>query len=103
MELVSKAISPYLEQEIVSWSPEKLILRTYDVFLTAYRRRDIQRMNQALAHLIDALNFEAGEVAFRLYRLYEYCRRCLWERRYDEAATIIEELRAAWAEAFGED
>jgi hypothetical protein len=36
-----------------------------------------------------------------LYRLYEYCQRCLWERRYDEAAELIRGLRDAWAQAFG--
>jgi len=70
--------NPYLEQEVLSWSPEKLVLKTYDVFLAASRRRDIVRMNRALAQLMGALNFEAGEIAVRLYRLYEYCQRCLW-------------------------
>jgi flagellin-specific chaperone FliS len=93
--------NPYLEQEVLSWSPEKLVLKTYDVFLAASRRRDIVRMNRALAQLMGALNFEAGEIAVRLYRLYEYCQRCLWERRYDEAAELIRGLRDAWAQAFG--
>jgi flagellin-specific chaperone FliS len=96
----AKPITPYLEQEVFGWSPEQLILKTYDVFLSAYRRHDVVRMNRALLQLIDALNFEAGEIAVRLYRLYEYCQRCLWERRYEEAATIIQGLRDAWAEAF---
>jgi flagellin-specific chaperone FliS len=103
METLAKSVpdtSAYLEHEVYSWSPEQLILKTYDVFLAAYRRHDVVRMNRALVQLMGALNFEAGDIALRLYRLYEYCQRCLWERRYDEAASIIQELRSAWAEAF---
>ncbi len=103
MEAPTKAITPYLEQEVFSWSPEQLILKTYDVFLSAAKQRDIVRMNRALVQLMEALNFEAGEIAVRLYRLYEYCQRCVWERRYEEAITIIQGLREAWAEAFGFD
>lgn len=94
-------LNSYIEHEVFSWTPEQLVLKTYDVFLAAYQRQDVVRMNRALVQLIDALNFEAGESAVRLYRLYEYCQRCLWERRYDEAAAIIRGLREAWAEAFG--
>ncbi len=93
----------YFEQEVFSWSPEQLVLKTYDVFLAAYRRNDIALMNRALVQLINALNFEAGEIAVRLYRLYEYCQRCLWSRRTEDAALIIQELRSAWAQAFGLD
>ncbi len=96
-----RTLNPYVEHEVLSWSPEKLILKTYDVFLAAARRRDATRMNLALVQLMEALNFEAGEIALRLYRLYEYCQRCVWERRYEEAATLIQGLRDAWAEAFG--
>ncbi|GBD07338.1 hypothetical protein HRbin21_01156 [bacterium HR21] len=103
MEATAKTISPYVEQEVLGWSPEQLVLKTYDVFLAAYRRNDIGLMNRALTQLMDALNFEAGEIAVRLYRLYEYCQRCLWNRRAEEAAAIIQELRSAWAQAFGFD
>lgn len=90
----------YLEHEILSWSPEKIILKTYDLFLTSARRGDDHRMRRILAELINALNFDYGELSQRLLRLYEYCQRCVAMRRYDDAAAIIAGLRQAWAEAF---
>ncbi len=90
----------YLEQEVLGWSPEKIILKTYDLFLLSARRGDEQRMRRVLAELINALNFDYGELPQRLLRLYEYCQRCVSMRRYDDAATIIAGLRQAWAEAF---
>jgi hypothetical protein len=90
----------YLEQEVLGWSPEKIILKTYDLFLLSARRGDEQRMRRVLAELINALNFDYGELPQRLLRLYEYCQRCVSMRRYDDAAAIIAGLRQAWAEAF---
>ncbi|MDW8075215.1 MAG: flagellar export chaperone FliS [Bacteroidota bacterium] len=90
----------YLEQEVMSWSPEKIILKTYDLFLTSARRGDEQRMRRILAELINALNFDYGELPQRLLRLYEYCQRCVAMRRYEDAAMVIAGLRQAWAEAF---
>ena len=90
----------YLEQEVLSWSPEKIILKTYDLFLNSARRGDEQRMRRSLYGLINALNFDYGELPQRLLRLYEYCQRCVAMRRYDDAAMIIAELRQAWSEAF---
>lgn len=90
----------YLEQEVMSWSPEKIILKTYDLFLLSARRGEQQRMQRILAELINALNFDYGELPQRLLRLYEYCQRCVAMQRYEEAADIIAGLRQAWAEAF---
>ncbi|GIV51981.1 MAG: hypothetical protein KatS3mg038_2502 [Candidatus Kapaibacterium sp.] len=90
----------YLEQEVFSWSPEKIILKTYDLFLVSARRGDEHRMRRILSELINALNFDYGELPQRLLRLYEYCQRCVTMRRYEDAATIIAGLRQAWAEAF---
>ncbi len=57
-------------------------------------------MRRSLYGLINALNFDYGELPQRLLRLYEYCQRCVAMRRYDDAAMIIAGLRQAWSEAF---
>jgi len=95
-----KQISGYLEQEVKQWSPEKIILKTYDLFIVSCKQKDIVRMNRVLSALINALNFEYQESATRLYRLYEYCQTCISKRDYDEAQKIIQGLRDSWAEAF---
>ncbi|MBX7153326.1 MAG: flagellar protein FliS [Candidatus Kapaibacterium sp.] len=93
-------IPGYLEQEVLLWSPEKITLKTYDLFIVSAKRKDVRRMNRVLAELIGALNFEHGDLPQRIYRLYEYCQSCVAQRRYDEAAGIIQELRETWAKTF---
>lgn len=96
----SKKVPSYVEQEVLSWSKEKLILKMYDLFLVSNKRRDIEKMSKVLIELMGSLNFEYGETSTRLYRLYEYCQRCIYQKKYDEAYDIIKELRDTWALAF---
>lgn len=92
--------SGYLEQEVNQWSPEKIILKTYDLFIVSCKKRDVVKMNRVLVTLMTSLNFEHSEPATRLYRLYEYCQKCIAEQRFDDSLHIIEDLRATWAQAF---
>lgn len=93
-------IPAYLEQEVLSWSKEKIILKMYDLFIVSCKRQDISKMSRVLIELMGALNFEYEETSTRLYRLYEYCQRCIFQKKYDEALYIITELRNTWAVAF---
>lgn len=93
-------VPAYLEQEVLSWSKEKLILKMYDLFLVSNKKQDVTKMSKVLIELMGALNFEFEETATRLYRLYEYCQRCVFQKKYDEAYHIISELRSSWAQAF---
>lgn len=93
-------IPGYLEQEVLLWSPEKITLKTYDLFIVSAKRRDARRMNKVLAELIGALNFEHGDLPQRLFRLYEYCQRCVAQNRFEEAADLVQDLRESWARTF---
>ena len=93
-------IPSYLEQEVMSWSKEKIILKMYDLFIVSAKRKDIQKMSKVLIELMGALNFDYEETATRLYRLYEYCQRCIFQKNFDEAQYIIKEMRDAWAKAY---
>ncbi|MBM2816196.1 MAG: Flagellar protein FliS [Ignavibacteria bacterium] len=95
-----KKIPSYLEQEVMSWSKEKIILKMYDLFIVSCKRNDVQKMSRVLIELMGALNFEYEETSTRLYRLYEYCQRCIFQKKFDEALHIITELRNTWAIAF---
>lgn len=95
-----KKIPAYLEQEVLSWSKEKIILKMYDLFIVSCKRQDTNKMSKVLIELMGALNFEYEETSTRLYRLYEYCQRLIFRKKYDEALAIIQELRQAWAKAF---
>ena len=89
-----------LEAEVYSWSKEKLILKMYDLFIVSVKRNDITKGSKVLIELMSALNFEYEEVSVRLYRLYEYCQRCIFQKKLDEALHIITELRNTWAKTF---
>ncbi len=89
-----------LETEVFSWSKEKLILKMYDLFIISIKRNDISKGSKVLIELMSALNFEYEEVSTRLYRLYEYCQRCIFQRKIDEALFIITELRNTWSQTF---
>lgn len=95
-----KKIPPYLEQEVLSWSKEKLILKMYDLFLLSNKKQDTSKMSKILVELMGSLNFEYEETSTRLYRLYEYCQRCIFQKKHDESYEIISELRSSWAKAF---
>lgn len=96
-------VPSYIEQEVYSWSKEKIILKMYDLFIVSCKRKDINKMSRVLIELMGALNFEYEETSTRLYRLYEYCQRLIFQKKFDEALNIIQELRSAWAKAFNFD
>jgi hypothetical protein len=93
-------VPSYIEQEVLSWSKEKIILKMYDLFIVSCKRQDVSKMSKVLIELMGALNFEYEETSTRLYRLYEYCQRCIFQKKFDEALFIIQELRDTWAKAF---
>ena len=90
----------YMEQEVLSWSKEKLILKMYDLFIVSCKRNDVSKMSRVLIELMGSLNFEYEDTATRLYRLYEYCQRCIFQKNYDQAIQIIQDLRESWCKAF---
>ena len=89
-----------LEAEVYSWSKEKLILKMYDLFIVSVKRNDISKGSKVLIELMSALNFDYEDVSTRLYRLYEYCQRCIFQKKLQEAIFIITELRNTWAKTF---
>ena len=89
----------YREQQVLSASPTQLVLMVYDAAIVHCETQDTQRASRALTELIGALNFDAGEIATDLFRLYEYC---LWEirrKRFSDAAEVLRRLKKAWEDA----
>lgn len=95
-----KQVPAYLEQEVMSWSKEKIILKMYDLFILSAKKKDVSKMNRVLVELMGVLNFDYEETATRLYRLYEYVQRLVFQKRYNDAINIIQELRNAWNKAY---
>jgi flagellin-specific chaperone FliS len=91
--------SQYRDQQILSASPMQLLVMVYEQAIVQCEARDPQRASRAITELIGALNFDAGEIATDLFRLYEYC---LWEIRrqhFTDAAHILRQLKKAWEDA----
>ena len=90
----------YKAQEILSMSPEQLVLKLYDYVIAACKGRDSKKASSGLAVLIDSLDFEAGEMATGLFRLYRYAMEKVKTEHFDEALKVVGGLREAWTEAF---
>lgn len=101
-QVISQQGSPYIAykaQEVFSASPERLVLMLYDYVMAACKRCDSKKASSGLAALIDSLDFEAGEVATGLFRLYRYAMEEIKAGRFEEALSVVRGLREAWAEA----
>ena len=84
-----KAIDLYHQNSILNASPEELILKVYDLTIVSIHKRDIKKANLAY-----------HDEAMGLFKLYRYCQDCIYKSKYDEAYSIIHELRNTWADAF---
>ena len=60
----------YQEQAVMGASPLRLIIMTYDVAIRSCEAKDFNKAVRAVSMLRDALNFDYGEAAAGLYRLY---------------------------------
>ncbi len=87
----------YQQQAVASSSPARLVLKLYDLGLQCCRQDDRHKLRLVLAELVGSLNFEeGGEIAERLYALYEYCINESVSGDLDTVATILGDLREAW-------
>jgi flagellin-specific chaperone FliS len=96
----SRAVNAYRREQVLNLSPVEVILKLYDTAIVSCKRNEHDLTRRVLNELIAALNFEHKEISLGLYRLYDYCKRCLRENRPQETVMILEELRGVWAQAF---
>ena len=90
----------YKTQEILMSPPEKCVEKVYDIAIGGCMARESRKTGRALATLIDSLNFEkGGEMAVKLYSLYEYCLREVHQNQFEFTEKILRELRDTWKQA----
>jgi flagellin-specific chaperone FliS len=97
---VDEALQTYRNEHLSNLSPVQVVLKLYDIALQGCKKQNYGIAQRALTELILALNFDHKELATGLFQLYDYAKRSIRQGQVDEAITILEELRAAWAEAF---
>jgi flagellin-specific chaperone FliS len=94
---------PYLEQKILSASPEQLIAYVYDAAISGCIKRDMDKTSSALRVLIQSLNFgeekELQEMSTRFYKTYDYLFELLRKKKFDEVHKHLKEIRSSWVEA----
>lgn len=87
----------YQQQAIVSSSPEQLILKLYDLGIQCCLQGNRSKLRAVLAELVGSLNFEdGGELAERLYSLYDYCITESVSGDLEIVRDVISGLREAW-------
>lgn len=89
----------YQQQAVASSSPAQLVLKLYDLGIQCCRRDDRAKLRAVLAELIGSLNFEeGGDIANRLYSLYEYCLNESVGGDLEIVGEVLNGLRDAWKE-----
>ena len=92
-------IEAYRRQQLEGMKPEQLVLVALEQGVLACRRREKRRAQRVVIELIGGLDFNYSEQAGGLLSLYDWVLQLLGEDRFEEAETVFDRLRAAWAQA----
>lgn len=95
-------MNPYLINDIMESSQEKLLLKLYDFAITNCRLHNIEKTNKALNELIFGLRFDNEEVekiSTGLFQLYRFCKDEMRKRNFGTVEKILSELKESWANA----
>ncbi|MBN2279924.1 MAG: flagellar protein FliS [Candidatus Marinimicrobia bacterium] len=99
MKKTNKKVNPYLAQKIMTASPEQLILYIYDASISACGRKDRRKAAEAIQELVNSLNFKEKKVATTFYNMYQYILNLIHNQKFEEAQTLLRDIRNTWAEA----
>ena len=94
------AFEAYRREEFLHLTPEQAIHKLMSLGIQGCRKGDKRQAVRAVNALILALDFKYHDVAMGLFRLYDYCKLCIYEGKFANAITVLDELRVTWAEAF---
>jgi flagellar protein FliS len=87
----------YQRQDIYSSTPLQLVVKLYDMAISACYRGDRKNLRDVLTELMAGLNLdEGGDIAGRLFRLYEYCMDSSVSGDLVAIRNVLTELREAW-------
>jgi flagellin-specific chaperone FliS len=94
------AASMYRKEQLLNLTPVEVIHKLFDVVILGCKKKDFPLAQRALNELVAGLDFEAGDLAVKLYNLYEYCKRRIRQDDPAEVINIIQDLKSTWANAF---
>lgn len=88
----------YKQQDVMSASPLRLVIMTYDLAIRACEQQDFEKAIKTISALRDTLDMDYPDVALGLFRLYQWCLDCIRTGDYASAIATLSELRSAWAQ-----
>ncbi len=91
--------NPYLVQKIMTASPEELISYIYEAAIKGCAMQDQRRALEAVQQLINALNFDAGDISTTFYTVYTSIMDQINKKEFDEAREVLMDLRKTWSQA----
>jgi flagellin-specific chaperone FliS len=91
--------NPYLEQKVMSASPEQLISYVYDSGIKACALENRGDALRAVQVLINALNFDKQEMSVTFYNVYRYINYSISKGNFVEAKKNLEEIKSTWTQA----
>ena len=89
----------YLEQKIMTASPEELIKYLYDAGIIACKKQQKGKALEVIQELVSSLRYDHDEVAMTFYRTYRAISELIHQDRWDRAITILTEIRKTWVTA----
>jgi len=92
-------LNPYLQQKILTASPEQLVAYTYDIAITACAQANAIKATEAIHVLVKSLRLDHKEIAGTFYRIYNIILSKIHRKQYEEARQLLLELRTTWAQA----
>lgn len=95
--LAQSAVRSYQQNSVMTPDPVKLILMVYDRAVAGCHQRNLEMAGGAITELIQGLNMDAGPITGNLLAIYQYCSELARKGQYDEAASILQDLRDTWA------
>jgi flagellin-specific chaperone FliS len=90
----------YRREEFMHLSPEQIVHKLMSLGIQGCRKKDRTQAVRAVNALILALDFKYADVSMGFFRLYDYCKMCIYKSDFQKAIKILDELRTTWAEAF---
>lgn len=92
----------YTERGVLTESPTELVLTVLDLILAAARKGDAKWVRRGFQELLDSLDYRY-EASWDLQALYEACLALVAQGELDEVASLMQEIRDTWANAFLSD
>jgi flagellin-specific chaperone FliS len=97
---LSAASQSYRREECMNMTPVEVVKKLYDVAIQGCKRNDPELAKRAITELSIGLNFDYPDISVGLFRLYQYSKECIRKGKLDDAASVLQELRTTWVEAF---